>query len=216
MSCLRHRRVYTCHSCGKAEALIPDASKLISGSPEQLLATCRADLDRARASRRLLLASKSSRKAVAELDDFEAVTLTPTDTAQRATLAHEVLSSKPAREAAEVCEQENYREMQLCSADQNRSRRWRRVLPGHAASNFDARVQRNLCASVAIGFRSAEPIRRICQCHSLKCCGIRGSVLASELPKRVLSLHVLLFDKAPEVLESLWTRELGGFDLDPR
>lgn len=86
-------------------ALVPDAAKLISGSPEQLLASCRADLDQARAGRASLL-KKALPDQVEVLDTFDTVALRVVGPLVRAQLAEQVLPLKQARDAAQVCEQE--------------------------------------------------------------------------------------------------------------
>src|SRR5712692_8882193 len=90
----------------QSAAPVPGAAKLISGSPEQLLASCRADLDQARAGRASLLEMKAPPDPVTVLDMFDTVALRVVDPLVRAQLAQQVLPLKGARDAAQICEQE--------------------------------------------------------------------------------------------------------------
>jgi thimet oligopeptidase len=90
----------------QSRAPVPGAAKLISGSPAQLLASCRADLDHARAGRASLLEMKAPPDPIAVLDTFDTVALRIVDPLARANLAQQVLPSKGARDAAQTCELE--------------------------------------------------------------------------------------------------------------
>ncbi len=83
----------------------PMASNLISGTPEQLLANCRADLDWARAQIANFKATKLPAPASA-LSDFDTAMLRLSDILNRSGLAEQVLTSKEAREAAQKCTQD--------------------------------------------------------------------------------------------------------------
>lgn len=81
------------------------ASNLISGSPEELLANCRADLDWVRGQIEKFKATKKPAAASA-LAKFDTAILRLSDILNRSGLAEQVLTSKEGREAAQKCTQE--------------------------------------------------------------------------------------------------------------
>lgn len=83
----------------------PMATDLISGTPEQLLAACRADIDFTRSE---IAKLKSTKKPAppAVLAAFDTAVLRLSDTLNRSGLAEQVLQSKEGREAAQKCTQE--------------------------------------------------------------------------------------------------------------
>lgn len=84
----------------------PDAARAISGGPEPLRESVRADLERARAGVARLLALPAPRGAEAALDAYDGAFAALADAASRASLTRSVHPDPAARAAAEACEQE--------------------------------------------------------------------------------------------------------------
>jgi thimet oligopeptidase len=105
-----------------ARAAAPDpaplgtGAKTISGSAAELLAACRADLERARGWRNRMLGFKAP-KAAGVLDVFDRTRLLADDVAARGAAARQLLTDKAAREAGATCEQEAQRFSTALSLD---------------------------------------------------------------------------------------------------
>jgi thimet oligopeptidase len=95
----------TAHAAAARPVPLGDGAKLVSGTAAELLASCRADIEKAKAARDQLVAAKKLTSAKA-LELFDRVGLLASDAGQRAQLAREVRPEKEARAAAEACEQE--------------------------------------------------------------------------------------------------------------
>jgi thimet oligopeptidase len=85
--------------------MLPDASRQLCGTPEDLASGCRADMDRARA---LAASAKATgaRDPAATLRSFDAAGAALADAASRASLARNVHPDPAMREAAEASERE--------------------------------------------------------------------------------------------------------------
>jgi thimet oligopeptidase len=124
-------------------------AKLISGSADELLTACRADIEKARAARDRLLGAKTGTSATV-LDAYDRVVLLANDAAARAGLARQVLASKAAREAAQTCEQEAASFLNVLSLD----RRVYEVLAALDGKGLDA-AGRHVLRTALRDFRRA-------------------------------------------------------------
>ena len=91
------------------QALTPDASARLAGTPDAFLASCRADLDATRKQVAQLKASKAPRDAFATLQGFDTAILFASDAGAQSSLAEQVHPAKAFRDAAQTCEQESSR-----------------------------------------------------------------------------------------------------------
>lgn len=91
---------------GMADPLRPDASRHLTGSAEAFTASCRRDMDRARAEAARLTAMPAPRDRSAALEAFDAAFSALSEAAARASLCRNVHPDPELRDAAEVCEQE--------------------------------------------------------------------------------------------------------------
>jgi thimet oligopeptidase len=94
-----------CASAWAATVPEPRASGLISGTPEQLLSSCRGTMAEAKQAMEALKRTKKPAPANV-LDTFDTIILRASDAAGRAGLAEQVLPAKEGRDAAQTCEQE--------------------------------------------------------------------------------------------------------------
>jgi thimet oligopeptidase len=101
----------------ETKPLVPDASSLLSGTPEAFLASCRSDLAAAQKDVADLKAAKAPRDAFATLQAFDTTLLIASDADNRAGLAEQVHPSKPFRDAAQTCDQEASRVLTDISLD---------------------------------------------------------------------------------------------------
>jgi thimet oligopeptidase len=85
--------------------MIPDASRQLCGTPDDLVKGCRADMDRARAEASRAKASGAA-DALATLRAFDAAFAALGEAASRASLARNVHPDATLRDVAEGCEQE--------------------------------------------------------------------------------------------------------------
>jgi thimet oligopeptidase len=85
--------------------MIPDASRQLCGTPDDLVKGCRADMDRARAEASRAKASGAA-DALATLRAFDAAFAALGEAASRASLARNVHPDHTLRDVAEGCEQE--------------------------------------------------------------------------------------------------------------
>ena len=84
----------------------PLAGAILAGTPDQYLAACHADMDRARSQMSALKAMKRPRDPIQALDDYDEAELALGDALARSGLAREVEPAAEMRSAAEKCEQE--------------------------------------------------------------------------------------------------------------
>ena len=88
------------------KALTPGASTSMSGTPEQYLSACHADMDRARSEMAALKTMQAPRDPIQALDDYDEAELALSNALARSSLAREVEPTTQMRSAAEKCEQE--------------------------------------------------------------------------------------------------------------
>ena len=89
-----------------AKAPTPGASTILSGTPEQYLAACHADMDQARSQMAALKSMKVPRDSIQALDGYDEAELELSNALARSMLAREVEPTAQMRSAAEKCEQE--------------------------------------------------------------------------------------------------------------
>jgi thimet oligopeptidase len=88
------------------KTLVPGASSMLAGTPEEFLASCHSDLDQAKKQVADLKASKPPRDAFSSLQAFDTISLLIADAGNRSSLAEQVHPAKPFRDAAQKCERE--------------------------------------------------------------------------------------------------------------
>jgi thimet oligopeptidase len=84
----------------------PDASRLLAVSPDEFTASCRADMDRARAEAARMQRADGAGRRDEALSAFDAAFGALADASSRASLCRNVHPAEPMRQAAERCEQE--------------------------------------------------------------------------------------------------------------
>lgn len=84
----------------------PDAARLLTGTPESLLAACRADMDRAKKSVAALQALTTPRDRAAALEAYDEAMGALADAAARASVCRNAHPDEKMRDAADQCEQE--------------------------------------------------------------------------------------------------------------
>ena len=89
-----------------SKPLVPGASNMLAGTPEDFLASCHGDLDQAKKRVAELKATKAPRDAFATLQALDTILLLVTDAGNRSGLAEQVHPTKAFRDAAQKCEQE--------------------------------------------------------------------------------------------------------------
>jgi thimet oligopeptidase len=88
------------------DPLVPDASRALTGSPEEFTAGCRADMARARAEAERMKGLRGAGGPDAALGAFDAAFSALGEAASRASLCRNVHPDGPMRDGAERCEQE--------------------------------------------------------------------------------------------------------------
>jgi thimet oligopeptidase len=86
--------------------LTPGASTSLSGTPEQYLSACHADMAQATSEMAALKVMKAPRNPIQALDDYDDAELALSNALARSALAREVEPAAEMRSAAEKCEQE--------------------------------------------------------------------------------------------------------------
>jgi thimet oligopeptidase len=84
----------------------PDAARVLITSPEELLAACRADMERARGCVAALYARAGGGDALATLQAYDDAQAALSDAAARASVCRNAHPAQPMRDAADQCEQE--------------------------------------------------------------------------------------------------------------
>jgi thimet oligopeptidase len=84
----------------------PDAAHVLTTSPEELLAACRADMERARARVAELYVRAGGTDALATLQAYDDAQAALSDAAARASVCRNAHPAQPMRDAADQCEQE--------------------------------------------------------------------------------------------------------------
>jgi thimet oligopeptidase len=84
----------------------PDAARILTTSPETLLASCRADMERARAGVAELHRLAAGDDAIATLQAYDDAMAALSDAAARASVCRNAHPSQAMRDAADQCEQE--------------------------------------------------------------------------------------------------------------
>lgn len=100
-----------------AKNLQPDASSLLSGTPQAFLASCRSDLAQAQDQLVEIKGTRMPRDPYATLQAFDTLLVIASDADNRAGLAEQVHPSKEFRDAAQTCEQEASRVLTDISLD---------------------------------------------------------------------------------------------------